>query len=197
MFYDKTVSAYVQETGRAGRQGDFSVAILHFNNTDLASSKEDMHKDIKELCQTKTCRRQVIALHFGWDIDPEMYTLQHNCCDVCEEHCVCDICKESAQHSIILDADKVKDNMCSHLRTDLVGYMRKENNSGMYGLSGHLYTQLDTNLLNRVMNVSRDFTMTLEEFRDMFCYLGKLEQEQLFSIIKHHSVCECFRNKDK
>lgn len=70
-------SAYVQETGRAGRAGNASQAILFYNNGDLGS--KTVRNDMKDYCNNRTqCRRELINKYFGFNTDKIPA-----CCDIC------------------------------------------------------------------------------------------------------------------
>lgn len=84
------VESYLQETGRAGRDGLSATAILYFSNVDLGQIEND---SIKEYCRNKTsCRRHMLLKDFD---DPAEHISTGSlcrCCDVCELKCVCTIC---------------------------------------------------------------------------------------------------------
>ena len=44
------ISAFFQETGRAGRDGERSSAILYYNNRDIATNKSGMEDNIRKYC---------------------------------------------------------------------------------------------------------------------------------------------------
>ncbi|MCO6552059.1 MAG: DNA helicase RecQ [Gilliamella sp.] len=89
----RTIEAYYQETGRAGRDGVPAEAILLFNNKDLEwyqkktiEKKDGKHKDVElqkisamaAFGQSLTCRRTVLLNYFG-----EERTEPCNNCDIC------------------------------------------------------------------------------------------------------------------
>ena len=85
------VEAYLQETGRAGRDGLPATAILYFTNIDLGQIENE---SIKEYCRNKTsCRRHMLLKDFD---DPADHLNTEGslcrCCDVCELKCLCTIC---------------------------------------------------------------------------------------------------------
>jgi len=88
----KSIEAYYQETGRAGRDGDPSVAHLFWGADDFARARQRIGEVEPErqpgervrlqalgaLVETAGCRRRVLLKHFGEDLD-------HDCgnCDNC------------------------------------------------------------------------------------------------------------------
>ncbi|XP_052699385.1 ATP-dependent DNA helicase RecQ-like [Crassostrea angulata] len=72
---------YVQEVGRAGRDGQAAEAKLYFNNSDLAEKPID--NSMIEFIRSKSCRRQHLSAYFDAPFESV-----DNCCDVC--------CKEGA-----------------------------------------------------------------------------------------------------
>ena len=83
------ITAYVQTTGRGGRDGGCCTATLHYNNEDLG--RPNVTKEVKDFCRLTTCRRVYLCDYFGtttaFDGPP------HSCCDNCSMTCEC--CQDS------------------------------------------------------------------------------------------------------
>lgn len=88
----KNIEGYYQETGRAGRDGLKSEAILFYSSADLFKLKRFMEGDnaeqtelmfkklnkMAEYCEIKTCRRKFLLEYFN-----EFHPEQCGSCDVC------------------------------------------------------------------------------------------------------------------
>lgn len=101
---------YVQEVGRAGRDGKDAIATLYFNNSDISTAVSGMTKEMRQYCTTKTCRRQYMCEHFGFNYE-SVYEFDHQCCDNCEKTCTCDFC-------VIQQDDEANDqSLCQELKS--------------------------------------------------------------------------------
>lgn len=82
---------YIQETGRAGRDGKVAYANLFYNKRDISFSF--IEEDIISYCRNKEkCRREVLFRNF--DYLPELRkSLGCLCCDVCAMLCSCSDCE--------------------------------------------------------------------------------------------------------
>jgi ATP-dependent DNA helicase RecQ len=92
----KTLEGYYQETGRAGRDGQYSECILLYNRGDYARVRSMLEhddtgsqhlrialkklQDMAEYCETTGCRRKFLLTYFGEEYPEE------NCgsCDTCD-----------------------------------------------------------------------------------------------------------------
>lgn len=81
---------YVQESGRVGRDGKPSHAIILYHSNSLRGK---VSKECKDYIKSKTCRRQVLLTYFG---EEQKHTIvQHSCCDICYRVCECGNCTNS------------------------------------------------------------------------------------------------------
>ena len=66
------MESYLQETGRAGRDGETSETILYYTNTDLGQLDD---ANIKEHCRNKTtCRREFFLRDFDHEDSETLYS---------------------------------------------------------------------------------------------------------------------------
>lgn len=80
---------YVQETGRGGRDQNFSTATLYYSKTDISSTSHAT-QPIKKYCENMTnCRRTILMEQFS-DSAIDFPDFGHLCCDVCACVCICE-----------------------------------------------------------------------------------------------------------
>lgn len=92
----KNIEAYMQECGRAGRDGQASKVFLLYNGLQLIH----VDKDIKEYLKTKKCRREFIMSIFNAHTDHKQ---DHTCCDICADACTCNDpnCKSFTKYPLV------------------------------------------------------------------------------------------------
>ena len=63
-----TLEGYMQEIGRAGRQGQKAEAVLYYNNSDISRSRKGMSEAMIYFCRNEnSCLRKQLLQHFGFD----------------------------------------------------------------------------------------------------------------------------------
>lgn len=75
----KNVESYIQETGRAGRDGEQSVAFILYNGLML----NHVDRDMKQYVKTNGCRRTYLLKNFDFCSDIQSPMPPHLCCDNC------------------------------------------------------------------------------------------------------------------
>ena len=84
---------YVQETGRAGRDGQYSEAVLYFDNHDISKSSH-VQDSMKVYCENvRECRRSMLMNQFEQSPSFDHPKFLHLCCDVCKKLCKCLHCE--------------------------------------------------------------------------------------------------------
>ncbi|CAC5425085.1 unnamed protein product [Mytilus coruscus] len=78
-----TLEKYMQEIGRAGRNGDNAEAIMYFNNSDLSKARAGLTSSVIEYCKNETkCFRKLLVKYFGFD-DILYAGDKKRCCSFC------------------------------------------------------------------------------------------------------------------
>lgn len=147
----KNLECYVQECGRAGRDGRPSSCLLLHNGLLGARCMDDI-KDY--VSNTTDCRRTSIYSHFPGEFSSSVSG--HQCCDICAKSCKCG--QETCSEPAMLPSDSnhysddvtcmssqsvrlVKENDMLNLRSELFKYMKQKCHSGV--LNGELHNTPD------------------------------------------------------
>ncbi|ELP88968.1 ATP-dependent DNA helicase recQ, putative [Entamoeba invadens IP1] len=80
----KNIEGFIQEAGRAGRDGKPAESVIFFGNDDFSRDKAlegEKSEEIRELCVECVCRRKCILKHFCETLERK----NERCCDLCNE----------------------------------------------------------------------------------------------------------------
>ena len=88
----RRMNDYMQEIGRAGRNGTSAEAVLYYTASDIACNVVGMENAIRTYCNSKGCYRQVLLNTYGFEPTPGIPKCR--CCDLCEAKCNCELCKK-------------------------------------------------------------------------------------------------------
>lgn len=81
----KNIESYIQESGRAGRDGEQSSSFVLYQGLML----NHVNKDIKEYLRTNCCRRKHLLSSFDLASEVNNVSPKHLCCDICAKQCPC------------------------------------------------------------------------------------------------------------
>lgn len=85
------VESFMQETGRIGRDGSASHAVLLYSPRMVKDTSPEMKEYIHN---TEVCRRSLLLEHFVDPSEIDQLDPVHKCCDVCAKKCPCSNCGE-------------------------------------------------------------------------------------------------------
>lgn len=112
-----SLETYMQQIGRAGRDGNGAHAKLFVNASDLARKHVD--QAMRDFCTTSDCRREHLLNHFAHE---KLATNNHLCCDNCRQMCDCDLCITS--DTLALEAQpEAGTKFSTSLKTKIVGML--------------------------------------------------------------------------
>ena len=83
------LESYLQETGRASRDGNPAFAVMYYNDADI--SRTHVTQQMKDYCRLKdSCRREFLLKDF--DGEQNFMITRCKCCDICGLICECIDC---------------------------------------------------------------------------------------------------------
>ncbi|CAC5424368.1 unnamed protein product [Mytilus coruscus] len=87
----RNLSDFVQEIGRAGRDGRPARSTLCYNcKRDISNNVPEIKNDIVQYCNDDTCLRSCMLGQFGFEKGD---MIDHECCMYCKESCKCIECE--------------------------------------------------------------------------------------------------------
>ena len=91
----RTVREYMQETGRAGRDGSSSRVSLFYNSRDIGKNKKLISEDIRAYCHLEqSCMRKYLLGCLDAGLRTDEQVVGHSCCSNCSLVCDCANCTE-------------------------------------------------------------------------------------------------------
>ncbi|CAC5417459.1 recQ [Mytilus coruscus] len=167
---------YMQEIGRAGRDGLQSEAVLYFNNNDLGSNTP-VRDEVKQFCRLKSCRRQFLCEHFDWE--RVALLIKHNCCDICKVDCDCIECLSNSAFDDIDVAENDTEGTLSQLQSLLAAYFQLENDLVDMPKS-EIFTGLSSELVHEIV-------------KNCLSYKSAQEICRKFPFLKFEYACNIFK----
>ena len=117
-----SIDAYIQESGRCGRDGERSFACLYYSKRQLSRKRMDDGHIISEemriyYTNQLVCRRNLLMRAFEDNPHFEQPKPIHQCCDVCAHTCSCSNCAQaqatamsSVEFEAFVEADAIDDS---------------------------------------------------------------------------------------
>lgn len=90
----KDMDSFVQQFGRAGRDGGQATALLLYNAKQCRNIDSDMKEYISNISE---CRRDKLLSFYNATSSPNIS--KHACCDICAKTCSCDNICPNVLHS--------------------------------------------------------------------------------------------------
>ena len=98
------LEAYIQETGRSGRDGKLSLATLLW----VKGRKQTAEQSMKDYCTNEDkCRKDLLFSDMDVYFHMDMGT-KCSCCDVCSSSCSCGSCYETHKDFIFMYMHETK-----------------------------------------------------------------------------------------
>ena len=188
------MDTFVQQMGRAGRDGEFSQELIIFKSHkgQLSKVESDLIKLVKD---SETCRREILCSAYLTK-KSEIIPL-HNCCDVCDITCDCksDICPN--KHKAFLEPQEnesedemerpVSDAEKALLRHKLLSYKYSlTEQAGFSIIDVDVIQGLTDNVIDSIVSKSSKL-FTSNDIMTYFPIWSYETAEQVF-----HVICDVF-----
>eukprot|EP00112_Aurelia_sp_Birch-Aquarium-sp1_P007307 Seg1796.4 transcript_id=Seg1796.4/GoldUCD/mRNA.D3Y31 product="Bloom syndrome protein" protein_id=Seg1796.4/GoldUCD/D3Y31 len=191
----RSLEAYFQETGRAGRAGHQAEAVLYYNNTDISKSVREMSDSVRSYCRSDDlCLRQQLLSHFQYQAPA---CEKHSCCDVCQKKCPCDTCDAKTSEPMSVEEDaapSVRSFLSSESKIALLkdlGELRVQISSGFIRFGGGIdaATGLTVPLIEKVVEMCLQVT-DVDFLMENFDFWFREHAEIFFKTICKHTLLE-------
>lgn len=145
-----SIQGYMQQSGRAGRDGKTSLSVVYYHPADISTVATD--SSTREFCLLNTCRREYLLKHFTPEYEENTQGISLcMCCDNCKLNCECGNCP--ADVAAVLDLDEgALINAVNMLDEPLVrevqDVQRMEMKVKLYELRAKLLGDTSTSMLN-------------------------------------------------
>ena len=180
------IETYLQEVGRAGRDGKGGRAILYVNSSDKAN--KNVSQEMKDYCNTNSCRRATLLSHFDC---PAPYTNPHECCDNCLAMCECSICAVTEETNIAksptltISKSKIADTISL-----LNGYFAAENSKIRNSLFPEAVTGLSNSLAKEVTEQVLRNGKTMDSALSAYPNLSQSYKSNISAILQHVTLSQ-------
>ena len=190
---------YVHETGCAGRDGQYSKAVLYYSSHDI-SKLSHVQDSMKAYClNTRECRRSMLMNQFEQSPSSERPKVLHLCCDICMQVCKYPDC-ETVPAAAMSTFETFIDNLSmplSHCCKKLTQEKQQEIHQALVGLrkswcesSGTAYLligdEVCTGLTNGAISyiVNNFYSITSEEQLSELGIASYSYCQQIISLLK-------------
>ena len=185
----KDMNTFVQQIGRAGRDGLQSEAVLVYSNRQLCYVDEEMRGYVKNEAK---CRREVISEAFTSSVQSVIQ--KHLCCDICEQFCGCDpSCTFKSFLHVTQDTDHSLDMRERFVSQDMKVTLRDH----LKDLQMDLNSSVTVSLLSPT--VSHGFsdqlvTDIVDDAENIFCLDFLMDNFPIWSLVNAVEILRVFDN---
>ena len=163
----KSIQAYAQESGRCGRAGESSIALLLYNGVTMKVAGANM----KDYVKADTCRRKVLLKHFDGELPTNLPT-GHKCCDVCALNCQCQ--NGYCTIDLHLPCDVEFFSSCSNQQSRIISELQKKKLTIELNL-------LQKNLLMKAVVGDENNTAITVSYPNVLLEFGKEQIDQILT----------------